>query len=144
MTMLPRTFTAWTAEQLHLPSEELDDIQLTPVFDLFISRIEEARRRGATDPLTTITTKRAGGNSRACTKRMLEQLGFSAPQRRAAHRLLAGSPSGWPGLLRLYAVSQDLTGGQRQYARRQVQTLRNHVVPRNVASAGCSTSPAVP
>jgi len=138
------TFNDWTAAQLHLTAEELADINLAPVFDLFISRIEEARRRGAADPLTTITTKRAGGNSRACTKRMLEQLGFTAAQRRAVHRLLAGSPSGWPGLLRLYAVSQDLTGGQRQYARRQVQTLRNHVAPRNVASAGCSTSPALP
>ncbi|WP_235508644.1 hypothetical protein [Terrabacter sp. Root85] len=138
------TFNDWTAAQLHLTAEELADINLTPVFDLFISRIEEARRRGAADPLTTITTKRAGGNSRACTKRMLEQLGFTAAQRRAVHRLLAGSPSGWPGLLRLYAASQDLTGGQRQYARRQVQTLRHHAVPRSRASAGCSTSPALP
>ncbi|KRB42982.1 hypothetical protein ASD90_21575 [Terrabacter sp. Root181] len=144
MTSMQTNFNDWTAAQLHLTAEELADINLTPVFDLFISRIEEARRRGAADPLTTITTKRAGGNSRACTKRMLEQLGFTAAQRRAVHRLLAGSPSGWPGLLRLYAVSQDLTGGQRQYARRQVQTLRSHVASRSVASAGCSTSPAVP
>src|SRR3954447_902633 len=144
MTMLPRTFTAWTAEQLHLNPEELDDIQLTPVFDLFISRIEEARRRGATAPLTTITTKRAGGNSRACTKRMLEQLGFSAPQRRAVYRLLAGSPSGWPGLLRLYAVSAELTSSQRQYARRQLQVLRAHERARSGSSAGCSVSPAAP
>ncbi|KRF35512.1 hypothetical protein ASG96_18995 [Terrabacter sp. Soil810] len=144
MTTMRTSFNDWTAAQLHLSAEELADINLTPVFDLFISRIEEARRRGAADPLTTITTKRAGGNSRACTKRMLEQLGFTAAQRRAVHRLLAGSPSGWPGLLRLYAVSQDLTVGQRQYARRQVQTLRNHVAPRSVASAGCSTSPALP
>src|SRR5690242_12653586 len=138
------TFTDWTASQLHFTPEELTEVNLTPVFDLFISRIEEARRRGATDPLTTIATKRAGGNSRACTKRMLEQLGFSAAQRRAVHRLLAGSPSGWPGLLRLYAVSQDLTSGQRQYARRQLQVLRTHSSPRSVASAGCSTSPRIP
>ena len=141
---MTKTFTEWTAEQLGLTAQELADINLTPVFDLFISRIEEARRRGATDPLTTITTKRAGGNSRACTKRMLEQLGFSAAQRRAVHRLLAGSPSGWPGLLRLYALSQDLTAGQRQYARRQVQTLRGHDATRKLASAGCSTSPTTP
>lgn len=144
MSMSRMSFGEWTAEQLHVTEEELDDIKLTPVFDLFISRIEEARRRGATDPLTTITTKRAGGNSRACTKRMLEQLGFSAAQRRAVHRLLAGSPSGWPGLLLLYAVSADLTGGQRQYARRQLQTLRTHDRARSFSSAGCSASPSTP
>ncbi|GAA2501645.1 hypothetical protein [Terrabacter carboxydivorans] len=142
MTLM--TFAAWTAGQLHVTEEELDAVNLTPVFDLFISRIEEARRRGATDPLTTITTKRAGGNSRACTKRMLEQLGFSAPQRRAVHRLLAGSPSGWPGLLRLYAVSADLTGGQRQYARRQLQALRPHNRARSRSSAGCVANASTP
>jgi hypothetical protein len=138
------TFHEWTAEQLKLTPDELAAINLTPVFDLFISRIEQARRRGAADPLTTITTKRAGGNSRACTRRMLEQLGFAAPQRRAVHRLLAGSPSGWPGLLRLYAVSQDLSGGQRQYARRQLQALRPHSAARSGSSAGCSASPVTP
>ena len=138
------TFSEWTCEQLHLSAEELVEINLTPVFDLFISRIEEARRRGAADPLTTITTKRAGGNSRACTKRMLEQLGFSPSQRRAVHRLLAGSPSGWPGLLRLYAVSQDLTSGQRQYARRQIQALRPHSAARNGSSAGWSARAVTP
>ena len=138
------TFCDWTAAQLGLTSTEVDDIKLAPVFDLFISRIEEARRRGAVDPLTTVTTKRAGGNSRACTKRMLEQLGFSAGQRRAVHRLLAGSPSGWPGLLRLYAVSADLTSGQRQYARRQLQALRVHDVARSGSSAGCAIRPATP
>lgn len=142
--MLRSTFTVWTAEQLHVKQEELDEVKLSPVFDLFISRIEEARRRGAADPLTTITTKRAGGNSRACTKRMLEQLGFTAPQRRAVHRLLAGSPSGWPGLLRLYAASADLTSGQRQYARRQLQALRSHEPARSGSRAGCPVSPAMP
>ena len=142
--MLRSTFNDWTAEQLHVTQEELDDVKLSPVFDLFISRIEEARRRGAADPLTTITTKRAGGNSRACTKRMLEQLGFTAAQRRAVHRLLAGSPSGWPGLLRLYAATADLTSGQRQYARRQLQTLRGHELARSGSRAGCSVSPATP
>ena len=142
--MTRATFCDWTADQLGVTPDELEDIKLAPVFDLFISRIEEARRRGAIDPLTTITTKRAGGNSRACTKRMLEQLGFSASQRRAAHRLLAGSPSGWPGLLRLYAVSADLTSGQRQYARRQLQALRVHDVSRSGSSAGCAIRPATP
>src|SRR6476660_3820792 len=138
------TSNDWTAAQLHLTAEELADINLTPVFDLFISRIEEARRRGAADPLTTITTKRAGGNSRACTKRMLEQLGLTAPQRRAVHRLLAGSPAGWPGLLRLYAASPDLTSGQLQYARRQLQALRSHEPARSGSRAGCPVSPAMP
>ncbi|GAA2161052.1 hypothetical protein FHX52_3245 [Humibacillus xanthopallidus] len=121
-----QTFVDWTASQLNLAPGAIAEVHLSPVFDLFISRIEAARRRGATDPLTTVTAKRAGGNSRACTKRMLEQLGFSAPQRRAVHRLLAGSPSGWPGLLGLYASSQDLSLQQRQYARRQLQAIRGH------------------
>ena len=84
-------------------------MKLAAVFDLFISRIEAARARGAADPLQTVTAKIAGGNSRASTKRMLEQLGFSPPQRRAVHRLLAGSPSGWPGLLRLYVDRRPMT-----------------------------------
>ncbi|MBC9822860.1 hypothetical protein [Terrabacter sp. MAHUQ-38] len=141
----PPTFADWTASQLGLTTGDLEQIKIGPVFELFISRIEEARRRGAADPLTTVTAKQAGGNSRACTRRMLEQLGFSAPQRRAVHRLLAGSPSGWPGLLRLYAASLELSQEQRQYARRQLQTIRAHrACPRSGSSAGCSAKAVTP
>lgn len=117
-------FEDWAIAQLALSDEEVEALKLTPVFDLFISRIEAARSRGAADPLQTVTAKLAGGNSRACTKRMLEQLGFAPPERRAVHRLLAGSPSGWPGLLSLFVGSEELTDRQRRYARRQVRILR--------------------
>jgi hypothetical protein len=118
-------FETWAAVQLDLDTDSTSHLKLGPVFDVFISRIEAARARGATDPLQTVTAKVAGGNSRACTKRMLEQLGFTASQRRAVHRLMAGSPSGWPGLLRLYVEGAALTDKQRLYARRQVQQVRS-------------------
>lgn len=118
------SFEDWVVEQINLTGGEVDALKLTPVLDVFVSRIEAARTRGADDPLTTITAKAAGGNSRACTRRMLEQLGFSPSQRRAVHRLLAGSPSGWPGLLRLFTEQRDLTHKQRLYARRQVHAIR--------------------
>jgi hypothetical protein len=116
-------FDEWAADQIGLVPQEVASLKLLPAFDVFISRVEAARRRGAADPLITVSSKRAGGNSRACTRRMLEQLGYSAAQRRAVHRLLAGSPCGWPGLLRLYVASADLTAEQRQYARRQVLAI---------------------
>ena len=119
----PDCFEAWAVQQLGLTHEQVDAMKLMPVFEVFISRIEAAQARGATDPLQTITAKLAGGNSRACTRRMLEQLAFTPSQRRAAHRLLAGSPSGWPGLLRLFVNGMSLTRQQRQYALRQVRVL---------------------
>ena len=94
----------WIAGELGL---EVDDPRMTdvisPAIDILISRIEEARSRGADDPLVTITAKSAGGNSRECTKRMLSQLGLEPTSRRAVHRLLGGSPSGWSGLLRIFS-----------------------------------------
>jgi len=119
----PESFEDWAAEQVGLSDDEVAALKLTPVLDVFISRIEAARSRGASDPLATVTAKLAGGNSRACTRRMLEQLGFSDRQRRAVHRLFAGSPSGWPGLLRLYVDGEGMTSKQRQYARRQVHAI---------------------
>ena len=117
------TFEGWAINELDVDEADVRAMKLVPAFDIFISRIEAARARGAADPLQTVTAKLAGGNSRACTKRMLQQLGFTPPQRRAVHRLLAGSPSGWPGLLRLYVEAQQLTREQRLYARRQIKVL---------------------
>ncbi len=117
------SFEDWAIEQVRLTDEEVDALKLAPALDIFVSRMEAARARGAEDPLTTASTKLAGGNSRACTRRMLEQLGFTAARRRALHRLLAGSPSGWPGLLRLYTERRTLTRKQRYYARRQVYVV---------------------
>lgn len=119
-------FVTWAAGQLDLTSEDVEDMRLAPTFDLFISRIEEARARGAKAPLLTVTAKRAGGNSRATTRRMLDHLRFDPQQRRAMHRLMAGSPSGWPGLLLLYVEGTELVGAQRKYARRQVRAILAH------------------
>lgn len=118
-----RAFDVWAAEQLGVTRDELESMKVLAALDVFISRLEAAKDRGARNPLVTASSKRAGGNSRACTKRMLEQLGFTPPQRRAVHRLLAGSPAGWPGLLQLFVQSQDLDRSMRQYARRQLQSL---------------------
>lgn len=126
MTRIP--FPQWAAHQIGLTADDVDAMKLTGAFDVFVNRLEAARRRGAADPLLTITSKRAGGNSRLVTKRMLQQLGYTPTQRRAVHRLIAGSGSksvsGWPGLLRLYATGVDLDASQRQYARRQLLWIR--------------------
>jgi hypothetical protein len=104
-------------------AEAIESSLLTPAFEVLISRCEAARRRGAANPLVTVSPKRAGGNSRACTRRMLAQLGLTEAQRRVMHRLLAGSPGGWPGLLSLFCERATLTPSQRQYARRQLASL---------------------
>ena len=131
--MTPQTFGAWVEEQLHLENDDPALHPVLPAFEILTSRIDDARRRGARDPFTTVTAKTAGGNSRACTRRMLEQLGLSDPARRAVHRLLAGSPSGWPGLMWLYATNIDLSQRQREYCRRQLQSVRQPVAdPRTV------------
>jgi hypothetical protein len=141
-------FVDWVVDELGLTEDQVEAIKLIPVFDVFISRVEAARVCGASDPLQTVTAKEAGGNSRACTKRMLEQLGLTPAARRAAHRLFAGSPSGWPGLLRLYSTGTSLTLKQRQYCRRQVAILLSASAQetelRNGASASCSARAATP
>ena len=143
-------FVEWAARQLALTADQVAELKLTAVFDLFISRVEAARARGATAPLLTVTAKRAGGNSRATTRRMLDQLRFEPHQRRAIHRLMAGSPSGWPGLLALYAAGRDLDPEQRRYARRQVAVaIRSepHEVGascRKAARPGCVNSASAP
>jgi len=110
----------WIADELDLePGDSRMDV-IIPAIDILISRLEEARRRGAGDPLVTITAKSAGGNSRECTKRMLKQLGLDPNSRRAVHRLLGGSPSGWPGLLRIFSERRPLTDDESVYARRQL------------------------
>lgn len=113
-------FVEWVITELGVDPQLVNDTLLVPAFDVMLSRLEEARRNGADDPMVTVSPKRAGGNSRACTRRMLAQLGLSDAQRRVMHRLLAGSPSGWPGLLVLYSRGTGLTAVQRQYARRQL------------------------
>lgn len=119
----PETFRAWVSRQLEIGDEELERMHLDAAFEMLVSRFELAQRRGAKDPVATGSTKRAGGNSRLCTKRMLEHLGYTPAERRAVQRLLAGTTSGWPGLLRLYAAGGPLSSSDRQYARRQVKVF---------------------
>jgi hypothetical protein len=117
------SFRAWAARQLEINDEDFERMHLDAAFELLVSRCELARARGAKDPVATISTKAAGGNSRLCTRRMLEHLGYTPAQRRAVQRLLAGSAGGWPGLLRLYVASRHLSPADRQYARRQVRAF---------------------
>ena len=71
--------------------------------------------------MRTVSTSRAGPNSRAVTHRMLASLGYSPSQRRIVHRLLTGSASGWPGLLMLFATGSSLTATHRRYVMRQIR-----------------------
>lgn len=131
------TFVAWVVDRFEVDDQTIHAVKLVPAFEVLLSRVEEARRRGAEDPLVTVSPKQAGGNSRACTKRMLENLGLSDAQRRAIHRLLAGSPSGWPGLLALYSFGQDPTPSQRRYAQHLLAVIaadHHHHVDRSDSS----------
>lgn len=107
----------------------LEPMQIIAAFEVMVSRIDAARAAGSADPLRAVSTRAAGPNSRAATRRMLENLGYSPSQRRAIHRLLAGSPSGWPGLLKLFANSAVLTPEQRRYVLRQTRFFRTEDLP---------------
>lgn len=126
----------WIVDELDLEVADPRMDVIVPAIDILISRMEEARRRGASDPLMTITAKSAGGNSRECTKRMLKQLGLAPNSRRAVHRLLAGSPSGWPGLLKIFSEVRGLTDDEYVYARRQLLCINpGHAVARSSKGA---------
>jgi hypothetical protein len=126
------TFETWlTTQRLTVPLEQM---HIQAAFEVLVSRLSAARARGATEPMTTASTRAAGPNSRAATRRMLENLGYSDGQRRIVHRLLVGSPSGWPGLLKLYAHDTSLNPEQRQYVLRQARSFtleaRRNVPPK--------------
>ncbi len=104
--------------------DQLRGMHIVSAFEVMVARLDGARAAGATDPMRAISTRAAGPHSRVATHRMLEQLGYSPAQRRIVHRLLAGSPSGWPGLLRLFAAGAALSAGQRRYLARQASTYR--------------------
>lgn len=116
-------FRMWAVLEVRITEAEFDLLLLGAAFELLVSRCELARRRGSRDPVATGSTRYAGGNSRVCTKRMLEHLGYTPHQRRAVQRLLTGTAGGWPGLLRLYADERHLSVSDRQYARRQVRVF---------------------
>jgi hypothetical protein len=119
------TLDEWIRDELQLGQNDPRLAVVAPAADILLSRALAAAQRGATDPLLTVTAKRAGGNSRACTKRMLDQLGLEPRARRVVHRLLAGSPSGWPGLLRIFSEQRHVTDAERIYARRQLGLLND-------------------
>jgi len=113
------TFVGWCQDQQI--AERLEPLHIGVAFEVLVSRIDTARAAGSTDPMRTVSTSRAGPNSRALTHRMLASLGYSPGQRRIVHRLLAGSASGWPGLLMLFATGANLTPNHRRYVLRQVR-----------------------
>jgi len=122
-------FEPWVAQELALADENLERLHLVAAFQILVCRCEAARRRGASAPLVTASPKRAGGNSRTLTRRMLSQLGYDRAQLRVIHRLLAGSTGGWEGLLALFAAGQRLNAKQKVYARRQVQLFMASIEP---------------
>ena len=124
------TFEQWL-EREGLQND-LQPMKITAAFEVMVSRLDAAWAAGAVDPLRAISTRNAGPNSRLATRRMLERLGYSAVQRRSVHRLLAGSPSGWPGLLALFARNAVLTTDQRRYVVRQRRHFRNEDRPPGV------------
>lgn len=113
------TFEEWlTTQRLASP---LEGMHIQAAFEVLVSRLGSARAGGATDPLRAASTRAAGPHSRAATRRMLDSIGYSAGQRRIVHRLLVGSPSGWPGLLSLFMDDASVTPEQRRYVLRQAR-----------------------
>jgi hypothetical protein len=113
------TFQTWCHDQDL--AERLVPLHIGAAFEVIVSRIDGARAAGSSDPMRTVSTSRAGPNSRAVTHRMLASLGYSPAQRRIVHRLLTGSTSGWPGLLMLFATGANLTETHRRYVLRQIR-----------------------
>lgn len=115
------TFEAWCRQQGIW--DPLDPSHIQAAFEVLVSRIDAAKAAGAADPMLTVSTSKAGPNSRAVTHTMLEALGYTPAQRRIVHRLMAGSTSGWQGLLLLFATDSALTPAERRYVLRQARQL---------------------
>lgn len=129
-------FADWVVREARVEPVEFERLKLSAAFDVYVSRLEVARLRGAERPLATIAPCGAGGNSRACTRRMLAQLAYTAAELRVVHRLMSGSASGWPGLIALYAVGSPLSAAQHEYVRRQVNLVNEHSAPSPGAARG--------
>lgn len=123
LTENPPPIAHWIHTHTGIGAREFHVLQLDAAFDVFVCRCEDARRRGSADPLKTVSPKGSGGNSRLTTRRMLRRIGYTDAQLRIIHRLIAGSSSGWPGLLRLFVEAHPLTTEQRGYVRRQVRAF---------------------
>jgi hypothetical protein len=113
------TFQGWCRDERI--AERLVPLHIGAAFEVLVSRLDTARAAGSADPMRTVSTSRAGPNSRAITHRMLASLGYSPAQRRIVHRLLTWSTSGWPGLLMLFATGANLTATHRRYVLRQIR-----------------------
>jgi len=113
------TFGGWCQDERI--AERLVPLHIGAAFEVLVSRLDTAVAAGSADPMRTVSTSQAGPNSRAVTHRMLASLGYSPAQRRIVHRLLTGSPSGWPGLLMLFATGASLTATHRRYVLRQIR-----------------------
>lgn len=134
-----QTFTEW----LHHTGVHacLEPLNIVPAFEVMSARVAAASQAGARDPLKAAASSQAGPQSRRATRRMLEQLGYLPEQRRIVHRLLGGSPSGWPGLLKLYAECSDLLPVHRRYVLRQVRQYHRCPAPDAPAHACTGTPP---
>ena len=121
------TFEAWLVTSDI--REQLRGMHIISAFEVMVARLDGARAAGAKDPLRAVSTRAAGPHSRLATHRMLEQLGYTPAQRRIVHRLLAGSPAGWPGLLKLFATNAEPSPSQRRYLARQASNFRKTCKP---------------
>lgn len=121
--MKSTSFLHWVADQLDCDTTQLAKVRIDDAFAMLVCRVEDAARRDANDPLAVVRNSTAGGNSRAATRRMLRHLGYTTVQLRVVHRLLGGSPSGWPGLLPLYVAQRNLSPAEQAYARRQLRAV---------------------
>jgi hypothetical protein len=116
-----RTFVEWFE---HESGQSAKTLLLDHAFTIAVCRIEHASAQNARDPIAAVGNK-GSAFSRIATKSMLAQLGYSPAQTRIMQRLLAGSSSSWPGLIRLYLQgAPPLTERQRRYIRRQLQAFR--------------------
>jgi hypothetical protein len=100
------------------------DFQLADAFAIAVCRIEMASTLRAPDPIVSVGNH-ACSSSRRVTKAMFTRLGYSRDQVRVMQRILGGSPSGWPGLIRLYVSGGNITPAQRSYLRRQLNQFHS-------------------
>jgi hypothetical protein len=121
MTSRP-DFRAWFETAVGYRLNE--SLLLTEAFAIAVCRVEEATKLGARDPINVLCNG-AGEASRRTTKAMFRQLGYTAAQIRIMQRVLAGSASGWPGMIRLFAHEAVLTPSQRLYVRRQLKAFES-------------------
>ena len=98
---------------------EPESLLLGHAFAIAVCRIESAARGRARDPILAVSNS-AGQSSRAATKSMFAQLGYSRAQTRIMQRMLAGSTGGWPGLIRLYVSGEGLSDSHLRSLNRQV------------------------